>query len=73
MQKKLSLLDLHTRLEQLEQRVDALAGMAICLHCGEQFQVGRGRGKARRVDAKFCCDEHRRAYNSLKRSRADAE
>ena len=73
MQKKLSLTDIHTRLELLERRVDGLEGAAICLHCGERFQTGLGRGKARRADAKFCCDEHRRAYNSLKRSRADAE
>jgi len=31
------------------------------------FEAGRGTG--RRLDAKFCSDEHRIAFNSLKRSR----
>lgn len=38
-----------------------------CTHCGEWFEAGRGT--SRRLDAKFCCDEHRTAFNSLKRSK----
>jgi hypothetical protein len=38
-----------------------------CQHCGIWFEAGRKTG--RRLDAKFCCDEHRTAFNSLKRSR----
>jgi hypothetical protein len=38
-----------------------------CQHCGNWFEAGRNTG--RRLDAKFCCDEHRTAFNSLKRSR----
>jgi len=37
-----------------------------CAHCGAMFEAGRGAG--RRADAKFCSDEHRVAFNSLKRS-----
>jgi hypothetical protein len=38
-----------------------------CQHCGNWFEAGRNTG--RRLDAKFCCDEHRTTFNSLKRSR----
>ncbi len=38
-----------------------------CEHCGDFFEAGRGTG--RRLDAKFCSDEHRIDFNSLKRSR----
>jgi hypothetical protein len=37
-----------------------------CRHCGNWFEAGRNSG--RRLDAKFCCDEHRTTFNSLKRS-----
>ena len=37
-----------------------------CQHCGQQFLVGEG-GKRR--DARFCSDEHRVAFNSLKRKK----
>jgi hypothetical protein len=51
-----------------------LAAMAIggerairaCNFCGDLFEAGRGT--RRRLDAKFCSDEHRIRYNSLKRS-----
>lgn len=38
----------------------------ICLHCQGKFIAGLGN---RRADAKFCCDEHRKRFNSLERSR----
>jgi hypothetical protein len=36
-----------------------------CLHCGGWFETGPGTG--RRADAKFCSNDHRIAFNSLKR------
>jgi hypothetical protein len=41
--------------------------LRTCLRCGDWFEVGAGTG--RRADAKFCSDEHRVAFNSLKRSK----
>ena len=41
---------------------------AKCRYCETVFLVGPGTG--RRMDALFCCDEHRVRYNSLKRSKA---
>jgi hypothetical protein len=38
-----------------------------CRHCGGWFEVGPGT--QRRLDATFCSDEHRVAFNSLKRSK----
>ncbi len=52
---------------QLGQALTAGALMRRCEHCGDWFEVGRGSG--RRFDAKFCSDEHRISFNSLKRSR----
>ena len=37
-----------------------------CLHCGGWFEAGPGT--TRRADAKFCSDEHRITFNSLKRT-----
>ena len=42
-----------------------------CEHCGSWVEAGAGTG--RRLDAKFCSDEHRIAFNSLKRSRESSE
>jgi hypothetical protein len=52
---------------QLGQALTAGVQIRQCEHCGDWFEVGRGTG--RRLDAKFCSDEHRTTYNSLKRSR----
>jgi hypothetical protein len=52
---------------QLGQALTAGAQIRQCEHCGDWFEAGRGTG--RRLDAKFCSDEHRTAFNSLKRSR----
>jgi hypothetical protein len=52
---------------QLGQALAAGAQIRQCEHCGDWFEAGRGTG--RRLDAKFCCDEHRTSFNSLKRSR----
>ena len=51
------------------QAANALSGggvLRVCQQCGAFFEAGRGAG--RRLDAKFCSDEHRVAFNSLKRS-----
>lgn len=45
------------------------AQLRACLHCADWFEAGVGTG--RRADAKFCSDEHRVAFNSLKRSKGD--
>jgi hypothetical protein len=52
---------------QFGQAVTAGARIRQCEHCGDWFEAGRGTG--RRLDSKFCSDEHRIAFNSLKRSR----
>ena len=52
---------------QLGQKLTAGAEIRQCEHCGDWFEAGQGTG--RRLDAKFCSDEHRVLYNSLKRSR----
>ena len=52
---------------QLGQELTAGTEIRQCEHCGDWFEAGRGTG--RRLDAKFCSDEHRIAFNSLKRSR----
>jgi hypothetical protein len=52
---------------QFGQAVTRGAHIRECAHCGEWFETGAGT--SRRLDAKFCCDEHRTAFNSLKRSR----
>jgi hypothetical protein len=41
------------------------AQLRECQRCGAWFESGPGTG--RRADAKFCCDDHRIAFNSLKR------
>jgi hypothetical protein len=52
---------------QLGQALTAGAQIRQCELCGDWFEAGRGTG--RRLDAKFCSDQHRIAFNSLKRSR----
>jgi hypothetical protein len=48
------------------QLINALTGereFRDCLHCGRPFEVGPGE---RRLDAKFCTDEHRIRFNRRK-------
>jgi hypothetical protein len=52
---------------QLGQALTSGGRISQCQHCGSWFEAGRKTG--RRLDAKFCCDEHRTAFNSLKRSK----
>jgi len=52
---------------QLGQALTSGGRISQCEHCGNWFEAGRKTG--RRLDAKFCCDQHRTAFNSLKRSR----
>jgi hypothetical protein len=52
---------------QFDQAVTRGDQLRACLRCGDWFVAGVGTG--RRADAKFCCDEHRKAFNSLKRSK----
>jgi hypothetical protein len=50
---------------QLARSLTGGAEIRPCLHCGDWFEAGIGTG--RRLDAKFCCDEHRTIFNSMKR------
>lgn len=50
----------------LAQRLSGSRQLRACQHCGQWFEVGQGTG--RRLDARFCRDEHRVAFNSLRRS-----
>jgi hypothetical protein len=52
---------------QFAQAVTRGVQMRTCMHCGDLFEAGLGTG--RRLDAKFCSDKHRIAFNSLKRSK----
>ena len=52
---------------QFAQSVTRGIQIQTCMHCGNLFETGLGTG--RRLDAKFCSDEHRIAFNSLKRSK----
>ena len=49
------------------QALSSGATVRRCRHCGAWFECGPGTD--RRLDAKFCSDEHRVAFNSLKRSK----
>jgi hypothetical protein len=52
---------------QLAQALTSATNFRQCEKCDRFFTAGRGTG--RRLDAKFCSDEHRIAFNSEKRSR----
>ena len=52
---------------QLAQELSGGRYLRRCEQCGAWFETGAGTG--RRLDAKFCSDEHRITFNSLKRSR----
>jgi hypothetical protein len=52
---------------QLALKLSGQTTIRACLHCGQWFEAGIRSG--RRVDAKFCSDEHRIAFNSLKRTK----
>jgi hypothetical protein len=54
---------------QFGQEVTRGAQIRACQHCSAWFEAGAGTG--RRVDAKFCSDEHRITFNSRRRSRGD--
>jgi hypothetical protein len=54
---------------EVAQIMTSDAQLRECAHCGRWFEVGPGTG--RRADAKFCHDEHRIAFNSLKRSKGE--
>jgi hypothetical protein len=51
---------------QLGQAITSNADLRSCAHCGNWFQAGGRSG--RRADAKFCSDECRIDFNSLRRS-----
>jgi hypothetical protein len=51
---------------QAVQHLSSGAILRQCQHCAQWFEVGPGIG--RRLDAKFCSDQHRIVFNSLKRS-----
>jgi hypothetical protein len=52
---------------QAVQALNERATVRECLQCGNLFQAGIGTG--RRLDAKFCSEEHKTKFHSLKRSR----
>jgi hypothetical protein len=52
---------------QLGQWLTLGTQIRVCQHCGAWFEAGRSSG--RRADAKFCSDEHKIAFHSLKRSK----
>jgi hypothetical protein len=52
---------------QFGQALSGDTSLRQCQHCGAWFETGAGT--ARRRDAKFCSDDHRVAFNSLKRSK----
>ena len=52
---------------QLGEALTRGAQIGKCAHCGNWFEAGAGAG--RRAGAKFCSDDHKIAYHSLKRSR----
>jgi hypothetical protein len=52
---------------QLGQALSGGAAIHQCQHCGQWFESGAGTG--RRADAKFCSNEHKIAFHSLKRSK----
>jgi hypothetical protein len=54
---------------QAAQQLSSGATVRRCQHCGKWFEAGVGTG--RRLDAKFCSDRHRVAFNSHKRSKGD--
>ena len=51
---------------QLAQAIAGGDALKACGYCNQVFSSGPGTG--RRLDAKFCCDEHRKHYNSEIRS-----
>ena len=63
----------HTLLDglwlQFGQAITRGARIQTCRLCEEWFEVGYP--SERRLDSKFCCDEHRVQYNSLKRSKGE--
>jgi hypothetical protein len=52
---------------QAAQELSSGAAVRQCQHCGDWFETGPQTG--RRSDAKFCSDEHRIVFNSLKRTK----
>ena len=54
---------------QLGQALSKGVTVQQCQHCGSLFETGPGTG--RRLDAKFCSDQHRIAFNSIKRSKGN--
>ena len=67
---QLSVRDLLTGLwVQFGQALASGAIIRSCRHCGMLFEAGPGTG--RRLDAKFCSDDHRVAFNSLRRSKKE--
>jgi hypothetical protein len=51
---------------QMAQSISSGRDARSCKLCGIPFEVGPGSG--RRLDAVFCCDEHRITFNSRARS-----
>ena len=52
---------------QMAQSITSGRDVQQCVHCGELFEVGPGSG--RRLDAKYCKEEHRIAFHNRRRSK----
>jgi hypothetical protein len=52
---------------QMGEAITRGAQIGKCAHCGDWFEAGQGAG--RRAGAKFCSDDHKITYHSLRRSR----
>jgi len=52
---------------QLGQKLASNATFRSCLHCHQWFEAGPGTG--RRLDAKYCSDDHRIEYYSRNRTK----
>ena len=54
---------------QFGQAITRGVRIQACVHCGQWFEVGYP--SRRRLDSKFCSDEHRVQYNSRQRSKGE--
>jgi hypothetical protein len=61
---------LHALWLELGQFLTSEAQLRSCKQCGVWFPTGPGT--RRRADAKFCSDQHRISFNSLKRTTSEA-
>jgi hypothetical protein len=68
---RLSVTDLLGAIMLRATQVSEGGALRQCLHCAGLFKAGPGSNPKRRLDAKFCTDEHRIAFNSLNRAKGN--